>query len=52
MKQPDPKKHFQISITKSMLRILAACCLMLGLNIIAGFGFAAAEILGIWEEMV
>jgi hypothetical protein len=52
MKQPDPKKHFQISMAKSILRILAACLLIIDFTSLSGVGFAAAEMLGIWEETV
>ena len=52
MKQPDPKKHFQISIAKSILRIVAACCLTVSYNIPAVVALGIAEILGILEEMV
>ena len=52
MNQPDPKKHFQISMAKSLLRIAAACCLIVGHNVAAGTGLVLAEVLGIVEEIL
>lgn len=52
MKQPDPKLHFQISIAKSIIRIIAGGCLAFGMLISAGLFIILAEALGIAEEMV
>jgi hypothetical protein len=59
MKQPDPKRHLQISLVKSGLRIAAGLALAAGgwleMNPYiqsAGFVLIAAELLGILEELV
>lgn len=52
MRQPDPKLHFQISMYKSTLRILAGVGLMLGQPVFCGLFLILAEILGVWEELV
>jgi hypothetical protein len=44
--------HFGVSMFKSVGRILAAVCLGSGWLLAAGILFAAAEMLGIIEEMV
>jgi len=49
---PDPKLHRNISIVKSVLRIVAGVCLVYGSFAAAGVGFIGAEILGIVEELV
>lgn len=49
---PDPKLHRNISIIKSVLRIVAGICLVYGSIAAAGVGFIGAEILGIVEELV
>jgi hypothetical protein len=45
------KKHFQISLTKSIIRILACVALCDGHYVGAGIGLGIAEILGIFEEI-
>ena len=55
MKHPDPKKHLQLSIVKSAIRIVGAIALMCLGNIwliVAGSCLLAAEIVGIAEELV
>lgn len=55
MKHPDPKKHLQLSIVKSAVRILGAVALMCIGNIwltVAGACLLVAEIVGIAEELV
>ena len=49
----DPsKKHFYVSLVKSVIRIGAGGCLIIGNLFFAGFLLIFAEILGIVEEMV
>ena len=49
----DPsKKHFYVSLVKSVIRIGAGGCLVIGNLFFAGFLLIFAEILGIVEEMV
>jgi len=45
------KKHFQISLIKSIMRILACGYLCYGDYVGAGIGLALAEVLGIIEEI-
>jgi len=45
------KKHFQISLIKSIIRILACVALCDGHYVGAGIGLGIAEILGIYEEI-
>jgi len=45
------KKHFQISLIKSIIRIIACWFLCYGDFIAAGGGLAIAELLGIYEEI-
>ena len=45
------KKHFYVSIVKSVVRIWAGIALALGTFYVAGILFIAAEILGIIEEL-
>jgi len=45
------KKHFQISLIKSIIRIGACVVLCYGNYIGAGVGLAIAEVLGIYEEI-
>jgi hypothetical protein len=52
MKHPDPKQHLQISLAKSGIRILAGMVLILGNPALCGGLIIAAEILGVWEELV
>ena len=49
---PDPIKHRNISLVKSGLRIVAGGNLAVGNFLASGVLFIAAEILGIWEELV
>lgn len=49
---PDPVKHRNISLVKSGLRIVAGGNLCVGNFLASGALFIAAEILGIWEELV
>jgi len=49
---PDPKKHKNISIIKSIIRIIAGTCLCFGDFWVTGVLLIVAEILGIIEEMV
>jgi len=51
MEVRDPsKKHFYISMIKSVVRILAGSALVVGNLIVAGVLFVGAEVLGILEE--
>lgn len=45
------KKHFQISLIKSIIRIGACIILCTGNYIAAGIGLGIAEVLGIYEEI-
>jgi hypothetical protein len=45
------KKHFQISLIKSIIRIGACAVLCYGNYIGAGIGLGIAEVLGIYEEI-
>ena len=45
------KKHFQISLVKSIVRIGACVVLCSGNYIGAGLGLGIAELLGIYEEI-
>jgi len=52
MEVRDPsKKHFYISMIKSVVRILAGSALVVGNLIVAGVLFVGAEVLGILEEL-
>ena len=52
MELKDPsKKHFYISIVKSIVRIGAGVMLVYGSIVLAGFLLIAAEGLGILEEL-
>jgi hypothetical protein len=44
--------HFYVSLVKSIVRIGAGSCLIIGNLFFAGFLLIFAEILGIVEEMV
>jgi hypothetical protein len=50
-KQPNPKIHLYISLVKSLVRIVAGCALVSQFFLVAGWGFIAAEILGVLEEL-
>lgn len=55
MKQPDPKRHFQLSMIKSAIRIVAGASLCFLGNtwlIVAGVALIVGELVGIAEEMV
>lgn len=52
MNSPDPKRHFIISMVKSLLRIGAGAYLVWATFYGAGVLIIAAEILGIVEELV
>ena len=48
----DPsKRHFYISVVKSMIRIVAGATLVLGLYSLCGILIILAEVLGIAEEL-
>lgn len=48
----DPgKKHFYVSMVKSVIRINAAVALIFTNFLLAGLLFAIAEVLGIIEEL-
>jgi hypothetical protein len=49
---PDPKLHRNISIIKSILRIIAGTALCFGGYFICGVFLVVAELLGIVEELV
>jgi hypothetical protein len=51
-KQPDAKKHLELSLAKSSIRILACGAGMFGMYDVAFIGFLLAEIVGIKEELV
>jgi hypothetical protein len=49
----DPsKKHFYVSLVKSIIRIGAGGCLIQGNLLMAGYCLIMAEVLGIVEEVV
>ena len=52
IKRPDPKKHLYISLAKSFIRIVAGVTLVVGFPVWCGVGIIAAEVLGIFEELV
>jgi hypothetical protein len=52
MKQPDPKLHFQLSLIKSIARIIAGATLIGGSLVFCGIFLIIAEIIGIAEELV
>ena len=53
MKQPDARRHFQLSMVKSAVRIAAGIALVWPQNLIlAGAFLILAEIIGVAEEMV
>ena len=51
-KQPDAKKHLELSMAKSSIRILACGAGLFGMYDVAFIGFLLAEIVGIKEELV
>jgi hypothetical protein len=52
MNQPDAKKHLQISLIKSGVRVLAGVALIVGSPVAAGILLIIAEGLGVAEELV
>ena len=46
------RRHFYVSLVKSVFRIGAGACLMTGFIWFAGFLLIFAEMLGILEELV
>lgn len=52
MNHPDPKKHQLISFVKSGVRILACIGGLAGSLVFLAVGLLAAEIIGIYEELV
>ena len=50
-KQPNPKIHLYLSLSKSLLRIVAGWALVSQLFGISGCTFVLAEMLGILEEL-
>jgi hypothetical protein len=52
VKQPDAKKHLELSIAKSSIRILACGAGIFGMYDVAFIGLLLAEIVGIKEELV
>jgi len=53
VKQPDARKHFQLSMAKSAVRIAAGIALVWPQNLIlAGAFLILAEVIGVAEEMV
>ena len=51
MEPKDPsKKHFYISLVKSVIRITAGVALIFGNFVAAGILLIAAEVLGVVEE--
>lgn len=51
-KQPDAKKHLELSIAKSSIRILACGAGIFGMYDVAFIGLLLVEIVGIKEELV
>lgn len=51
MQTPNPQTHFQISIIKSIFRIIAGIALCMTNFIGAGICLILAELLGIAEEL-
>ena len=51
-KQPDAKKHLELSMAKSAIRIVACGAGLFGMYDVAFIGFLLAEIVGIKEELV
>ena len=52
MKHPNAKRHLQISLVKSLARVWAGYFLMNYKFVFAGGLLVAAEVLGIFEELV
>ena len=52
IKQPDAKKHLELSIAKSCIRIAACGAGIFGMYDVAFIGLLLAEIVGIKEELV
>ena len=51
-KQPDAKKHFELSMANSAIRIVSCGAGMFGMYDVAFIGLLLAEIVGIKEELV
>lgn len=51
-RHPDALRHFQVSMAKSILRIVAGGALLMGEVFVAGSVLILAEFLGIVEELV
>jgi len=51
-KQPDAKKHLELSMAKSAIRIVSCGAGMFGMYDVAFIGLLLAEIVGIKEELV
>ena len=52
VKQPDAKKHLELSIAKSAIRIVACGAGLFGMYEEAFIGLLLAELVGIKEELV
>ena len=52
VKQPDAKKHLELSVAKSCIRIAACGAGIFGMYDVAFIGLLLAEIVGIKEELV
>lgn len=58
MKHPDPKKHQYISFAKSAIRIFASVVACIAIDnpaaaiVILAIGYAVAEVVGVYEELV
>ena len=52
VKYPDPQGHLMVSLTKSVVRLLAGMAFIFGSLWMGGLLIILAEILGIWEELV
>lgn len=52
MNHPDPKKHRDLSFIKSGIRIAACLGGVFGSLTILAVGLMAAEVVGIYEELV
>lgn len=57
-KHPDPKKHQYISFAKSAIRIFASVVACVAIDnpaaaiVILAIGYAVAEVVGVYEELV
>jgi|14BtaG_2_1085337.scaffolds.fasta_scaffold11714_3 hypothetical protein len=52
MKHPDPTLHLQLSLVKSVIRILAGGALIFGSIWYCGLFLIVAELIGVAEELV